>query len=305
MDQETFDSYIKAGKIASQALTYGCSLIVEGASMLEVLEKIEAKIVELGGDFAFPPQISLNDVAAHYCPPAEDKTVFKKGDVAKLDLGVHIDGYVADTARTVVIGGSEDEEKLRLLSEASKAALEAALKLAKPGTPVSELGKVIEQEIKKRGFNPVVNLSGHGLARFVIHDSPSIPNFEAATNAILHKDQVIAIEPFASTGAGQIYESGNPTIHALSGAKPMRSQMTREVLKTIQTYKGLPFTTRWLVKKHGAGKTAFALKELRNARVLHDYPPLPDKAHGLVSQHEHTVIVREKPVVTTLSEEIA
>ncbi|MBN2142090.1 type II methionyl aminopeptidase [Candidatus Woesearchaeota archaeon] len=303
MEQEILDAYVKAGKIAGQALDYGCTLIVEGASMLEVLEQIEAKILALGGDFAFPPQISLNDVAAHYCAGPDEETVFKKGDVAKLDLGVHIDGYVADTARTVVIptGDAEEDKKLELLKEASKAALEAALKLAKPGTPLVEIGKAIEKEIKSRGFNPVVNLSGHGLGKFVIHDSPSVPNFEAPTNEVLHEDQAIAIEPFASTGAGMIYESANATIYAVQETRPVRSPMTREVLKTIVGYNGLPFTKRWLVAKHGPGKTAMALRELKNLGVLHEYPPLPDKAHGLVSQHEHTVIVKDEPIVTTRS----
>ena len=100
-----------------------------------------------------------------------------------------------------------------------------------------------------------------------------------------------------------IFESSNPTIHALTDLKPVRSQMTRDVLKTIQTYNSLPFTTRWLVKEHGLGKTMYALKELRKVGILHDYPPLPDKAHGIVSQHEHTVIVKDKPIVTTFREE--
>ena len=298
MDKADLDAYMKAGRIASEARDYGAGLIKAGARLLEVTEKVEQKILDLGGDFAFPPQISINDVAAHYCAHPEDETVFREGDVVKIDVGVHIDGLVADTARTVVLS---DDPKLLLLGEASKAALEAALKLAKPGVKVSEIGKAISQEITSRGFNPVINLSGHGLARFVIHDQPSIPNIEAGS-AVLHEDQVIAIEPFASTGAGMIFESSNPTIHSLNGSKPVRSGMTREVLKTIQTYNELPFASRWLVKEHGPGKTSFALRELRNMGILQDYPPLPDKAHGLVSQHEHTVIVRDKPIVTTRPE---
>jgi len=299
MGNDEFNSYIKAGKIAGTALKYGASLIKVGVSVLEVTEAVEKKILELGGEFAFPPQISLNDTAAHCCSSIDDKTMFKDGDVAKLDCGVHINGFVADNAVTVVLS---DDPKLKLLSEASKAALHAAIKVVRPGVNVREIGAAIEKEIKSRGFNPVVNLSGHGLAKFVIHDSPSIPNIEAG-NAVLREDQVIAIEPFASTGAGMIYEGANPTIHALTGMRPVRSPMTREVLQTIQEYQGLPFASRWLVKKHGLGKTMFALKELRTLGILNDYPPLPDKGHGLVSQHEHTIIVRHEPVVTTLIED--
>ena len=299
MDKDELDAYVKAGKIAATALRYGAGLIKVGESVLEVTEKVEEKILELGGEFAFPPQISLNDTAAHYCSPIDDKTIFKEGDVAKLDCGVHIKGFVADNAVTVVLS---DDPKLKLLGEASKVALQAALKVVRPGVNVREIGAAIEKEITARGFNPVVNLSGHGLAKFVIHDSPSIPNIEAG-NAILKEGQAIAIEPFASTGAGMIYEGGNPTIHSLTETKPVRSPMTREVLKTIHEYQGLPFASRWLVKKHGLGKTMFALKELRSLGILNDYPPLPDRSHGIVSQHEHTILVLEKPVVTTLLEE--
>jgi methionyl aminopeptidase len=300
MNKEEFENYVKAGKIASTALNYGAKLIKEGESLLHVTEKVEEKIVSLGGDFAFPPQISLNDTAAHFCPTDEDKIKFKDGDIVKLDCGVHLEGYVADNARTIVIG---NHAKLKLLEEASRAALNAATKVATPGTKLSEVGRAIENEITSRGFNPIVNLSGHGLGKFIIHDQPTVPNFEAKGAGVLKENQVIAIEPFASTGAGMIYESGNATIFSMTGSRPVRSPMTREVLKTIEGYNKLPFTTRWLVKKHGPGKTAFALRELKTLGVLNEYPPLLDKAHGLVSQSEHTVIVREKPVIITKNDE--
>jgi methionyl aminopeptidase len=296
LDDVEFESYVKAGRIASEALRFGASLVKEGASLLEVAEKVEEKIISLGGSFAFPPQISLNDVAAHYCPTLDDKTVFRDGDVVKLDFGVHINGFVADNALTIVLG--EDLERKRL-AEASRAGLDAALKIIRPGVKLREVGRVIEVEIKKRGFNPIINLSGHGLGRFIIHQAPTVPNFEIPGDETLKEDQVIAIEPFATSGAGMIYESSNATIYSLSGSKPVRSPLTREVLKTIHDFNSLPFTHRWLVKKHGLGKTAFALRELKALGILSEYPPLPDKAHGLVSQAEHTVIVRDPPIVTT------
>jgi len=294
-----FESYIKAGRIAAEAREYGKGLIKVGASLLEVTEKVEQKIISLGGEFAFPPQISINDVAAHYCASNDDNTVFKEEDVVKLDVGVHINGFVGDTATTIILS---NDEKLKLLAEASRAALNDALKLIKPGVEIREIGKAIQHAITSRGFVPVINLSGHGLDQFTIHDSPSIPNVEINSREKLEEGQVIAIEPFASTGAGAIYESSNATIFALEYPKAVRSPMTREVLKTIEGYKGLPFCQRWLVKKHGIGKTAFALRELRNIGILKEFPPLPDKAHGLISQAEHTVIVQEKPIITTMLE---
>jgi len=300
MNQETFNNYIKAGRIAAIARDYGKSLIKVGAGLLEVTEKIEEKIIALGGEFAFPPQISLNDIAAHYCAAPNDKTVFKEGDVIKLDIGVHINGFIGDTALTVVLS---TDEKLNLLAEASKEALKSALRIIRPGVTLSELGRTIHAEITKRGFAPIRNLSGHGLGKFIIHDKPSIPNFDTGSKEELVEDQVIAIEPFASTGAGIIYESSNPTLFSVKERKPVRSPMTRAVLKDLEAYNGLPFTLRWIVKKHGLGKASFALRELKNMGVLREYPPLPDRAHGIVSQAEHTVIVKDKPVITTMPEE--
>jgi methionyl aminopeptidase len=299
MEQKEIDDYIKAGRIAAEAREYGKSLIKIGENLLEVTEKIEEKIISLGGDFAFPPQISINSIAAHFCPDSDDKIIFKEGDVVKIDVGVHINGCVGDTASTVILG---NDPELKKLQEASREALNQAIKLIKPGMKIGEIGKAIEETIRNKGFNPVINLSGHGLNKYIIHDSPSIPNIDNKSQETLKEGQVIAIEPFASTGSGIVYESGNSTLFALGEIKPVRSPMTREVLRSLEEYNGLPFTKRWLVKKHGLGKTSFALREMKILDMIREYPPLQDKAKGLVSQAEHTIIVKEKPIITTFLE---
>ena len=95
------EDWIKAGEIASKAREYGKELIKVGVSHLDVTEKIEAKILELGGGIAFPTQISINNLAAHYTALLGNDFDFKEGDVCKLDLGVHINGAIGDTAVTV------------------------------------------------------------------------------------------------------------------------------------------------------------------------------------------------------------
>ena len=294
MEKEILDKYIKAGKIASEAREYGKSLIKAGASLLEVSDKTEKKILELGGKLAFPAQISLNDVAAHNCADPDDKTTFKKGDLCKLDIGVHIDGYVADTACSVDLGDNND------LVKASEDALNEALKMIKPGVTLAEIGEVIKNAISKYNLSPIKNLSGHGLDRFVIHGPPTIPNFNTNDDTKLEEDQVIAIEPFATDGMGMIYEGDRANIFSLIEKKPVRSNITREILKEIEQFEGLPFTTRWLTKKFPLFKVNFALRELLQIESIRKYPPLPEKNHGLVSQAEHTIIVKDKPIITTL-----
>lgn len=291
---ENEQDYIKAGEIAAKALKYGAELIKPGASWSEVADKIEAKIHELGGEIAFPAQMSLNDVAAHYIPVLGGDVVFKD-EVVCLDVGVHVNGFVGDNACTVDLGGKNSE-----LVKSSREALNAALELVKPGVEIRKIGAKIHEVITGYGFSPVRNLSGHGLGEYKIHTRPSIPNYDNGDKTKLIEGQVIAIEPFASDGAGIIYESGNPNIFILGNKKPVRNIMTRAVLKEIEKFKGLPFTLRWLVDKLGEAKVKFAIREMINLRMLDQYPPLKDKNHGLVSQAEHTIIVKDKPIITTL-----
>jgi len=294
MEQETIQKYIKAGRIAAEVLAYGKSLIKKDASLLDAAEKTENKIFELGAKPAFPVQMSLNHVAAHSCPEEDDSTTFQD-QVVCLDVGVHIDGYIGDNACTVDLSGEHGE-----LVKASREALEEALKVVKVGVTLGEIGKAIHDAITKYGFSPVRNLSGHGLDRFTQHTKPSIPNFDTNDKSKIEKGMAFAIEPFASTGAGIVQDSGVGTVFALINPKPVRSPITREVLKEIDAYEGLPFAKRWLTKKFGA-KANFALRELSQNGIIKDYRPLADASKGIVSQAEHSLLVDDegKVIVTT------
>jgi len=293
LSDDIIAKYKQAGVIAKDCLQYGASLIRIGANMRDILDAVEERITSKGGGLAFPAQISLNRTAAHYCPTENEDIIFKEGDVAKIDIGVHIDGYIADTAMTVDLGDNKE------LVTASKDALDAALAIIRPGVTLGEIGKAIQDAIVSHGHVPVHNLSGHGLGRYSVHESPNVPNVDTKDTTALTEGQVIAIEPFATNGAGEIFESSSPTIFSLIDDRPVRSRMTREVLRTIKSYDGLPFTTRWLTKMHPPGKVSFALRELPAAGNVAAHPPLPDKAGGLVSQHEHSVIVADEPIIYT------
>src|SRR3989344_1133966 len=220
----------QAGKIAAQAREYGRSLITVGASLREVSDKIEKKIAELGAKPSFPAQLSRNDIAAHYCAGAEDQTIFQEGDVVKLDCGAEIDGYVTDTAITIDL--ARDQRNAKLV-EASRDALAQAIALVRPGAMTGAIGKIIGETINAYGFHPVRNLCGHGVGKYIVHQPPSIPNFDTADRTVLKEGMVIAIEPFASTGAGMIYELDDAEVFMMSGKKPVRSLITRAVLKDI------------------------------------------------------------------------
>lgn len=294
MTPEELKQWRKAGELAAQALTYGMKLIKKGSSILEVGEAVDKKIIELGGQPAWPTQISCDHIAAHFTSDAEDQTKFEN-QVASIDVGVSIDGYIGDTAGTVDLSGEHQE-----LVKAVQKALDEAIKKVRVGVRVSEIGRAIQDAITSFGLSPVKNLSGHGISRWVIHDKPTVPNFDNGDKTTLQKGQIIAIEPFATNGVGMVEESEQANIFSFIQKKPARNPFAREILSYIeQNHPRLPFTTRWIAKKFGAGKTNLALRELVKLGVLEPHAPLVEKAKGKVSVFEKTVLVDEKPEVLT------
>ena len=278
--EEIIEKYIRAGKILSGVRSEAVKKVREGESLLSVAEYIENLIREKGGDPAFPVNISRNDEAAHATPSFNDASIFGK-DMVKLDIGVHIDGYIADTAVTVDLSGNPQ------LVKAAEAALEEAIKSIHAGVNTSEIGGIIEDAISSYGYKPVVNLTGHGLAQYIQHAPPSIPNRHVPHGVVLKDGDIVAIEPFATTGAGKIYDAGNAEIYHLVSNKPVRHPSARALMQKIETYKTLPFAKRWL-----GNNIDFALVQLVKAGIIQPYPVLKEIAGGLISQAEHTIMVK-------------
>ncbi|MHC1581417.1 MAG: type II methionyl aminopeptidase [Candidatus Syntropharchaeia archaeon] len=276
------DKYRKAGEIISEVREEVVKRIDVGIPLLEIAEFVENSIREKGASPAFPCNISRNDEAAHVTPSAGDKSVFGE-DMIKIDLGAHIDGYIADTAITVDLSGNPE------LVEASESALSAALEIIKEGVSTAEIGAVIEKTIRERGYMPIVNLTGHGLQQYVQHAPPQIPNVGRGRGVILKEGDVIAIEPFATDGAGRVTERGTAEIYQFIAKKPVRFPPSRELLKKIEVYKTLPFAKRWL----NVHRLDMALRKLEEVKAIRSYPALKEEEGGLVSQAEHTVIVRK------------
>lgn len=295
MQETKKQNYIKAGKISAQARDYGKKLVKVDASILDIVEKIEEKIIQLGAKPAFPVQFAINSEAAHYTPLPEDKSVFKSGDIVKLDLGAHIEGAIGDTAVTINLGDKNKE-----LVKASEQALKNALQIIKTGVIISDIGKEIEKTITSYGFKPIKNLTGHSIEPYETHAGIAIPNFDDGSQEKLEKSEVIAIEPFATDGAGYIKEGTDSGIYKLVYPKNIRDNYSREILAYIvDEYKTLPFAKRWIVKKFGNVKASFAIRTLKLNGVIQEYAHLPEINNGLVSQSEHTLIIDEKPIITT------
>ena len=289
MNDEILEKYIAAGKLAATILKESALEIRVGRSYLELVESVEARVKNEGADLAFPLNVSLNEDAAHDTASTGDERIFAKGDVVKLDLGVQIDGYIADTATTVDLGNNE------LLLEASREALEAAIKLVRPGVTTGELGAAVEKEILSRGYRPIANLTGHGLDQYVAHTDPTIPNISIHGGTVLEEGMAIAIEPFATTGSGRVGEKTRVEIYSQIAEKPVRIPSARAVMEQISPLRGLPFSRRSLNDK----KKDLTLLGLARSRIVHGYPVLSDIPGSLVSQHEHTLIVTAEGCIVT------
>ncbi|MCX6680851.1 MAG: type II methionyl aminopeptidase [Methanothrix sp.] len=284
METEILENYRKAGRILAEVLAEAGPRVELGASLLDVANFVEDAIRSRGAKPAFPCNISLDRNAAHYTPSPLDAARFGE-NMVKLDVGVHVDGYIADAAITVDLGGHES------LVEASHVALEAALEIIRPGIDTAQIGKAIEEVITGYGYKPVYNLTGHGLSRYLAHDEPAVPNRAMEKGTVLKDGDVIAIEPFATNGSGRISEALINEIYGFSAFRPVRLPAARTLLKEIsESYKTLPFARRWLKGE----RAEYALMQLLRSGAVHRYPVLWEVEGALVSQAEHTVVVLDK-----------
>ena len=288
--EEELDNFREAAKVTAKARDLGLKKIKVGSKMVDVLDELDQHILDQGAKLAFPTQISMNDVAAHYCNADNDETEFTQEDIASLDLGAMVHGCPGDTARTFDL---TPDKRFSELIAASKEALDSAIKLVKDGVYTSTLGREIHSQAKKFGFKPVVNLSGHGLSIRDLHTTPSIPNVDTKDAVELKDGMIIAIEPFITDGAGLVVEKGGPEVFMQHSKKPVRSPITRSVLKEIEKYEGMPFAKRYLDRKLGASKVNYALRDLYKNQILERFPPLVDKDGGKVAQSEHQLLVTE------------
>lgn len=271
MNDVIHEYYIEAGKIAAKVRKEALSRVKEDCSLLEIAEYAENSIRDLGGKPAFPCSISVNEIASHYTPE-DDLIHFKKGDVVKIDIGVHIEGFIADTATTIEIGTNNHLRLIRACEEA----LENAITAIKDNTRTRTIGKIIENTIKKHGFNPIRDMTGHSMERYKLHSGIAVPNYGSMFSQKIKKDMVFAIEPFATYGKGNI-KYGKPHIFAIN--ERVKTKTNLEIRELFGT---LPFAPRWAPGIKIEGMTG-----------LKEYLEMIEAGNEIVAQAEHTLIVNE------------
>jgi methionyl aminopeptidase len=281
------DALREAGRIASAARNGGASLIVAGARVRDVCMAVEGDIRRRGGALAFPTQCSRNDVAAHDCPGPEDDRIFALADLAKLDLGVHIDGWVVDTAVTVNVG---DRPENQALVDGARAALESAIAQAGPGVPIVRLSQAIAATLRSYKVRPIRNLCGHHVGRWTVHCPPPVPNVPDGADDRLEIGGVLAIEPFATDGGGVAAERGKAEVFRVAPGQEHGLALKPALAQFLRDLRGLPFSRRDL-SAFPRTEVEEALTLLASQGRLATYPPLVETTGGRVAQAEHSLLV--------------
>ena len=286
------ECYLRAGKIAAEVREATRKKYHVGLTLFEICESVEAHIRSLNAEPAFPVNTSLNEIAAHYTAEPNDVTLVKEGDVLKIDIGVHIEGYIADTAVTVCY-----DPKYEPLVSTAEMALGEAVRIARANTKASDIGRVIETTITKFGFKPIQNLSGHSLQQYTIHAGKSIPNIWTRGSSLsLIENEAYAIEPFITTrdGQGIVYEGKTKNIFGITSRKPVKNKEADDLLDLLWSrYRTLPFALRWLIDKYDEKDIRRLADVLMKKKNVHAYPILVEGHSKIVVQAEHTLIPKE------------
>ena len=194
----------QAGKITSEALLVAREMIRPGVSTKEIDQKVRRFIESSGavpsflgyGGFPGSACISVNDEVIHGIPSA--KKILMEGDIVKVDVGARFRGYNGDSARTFPVGKVSDEA-LKLISVTEQSFYEA-MKVAKAGNRIGDIGHAVESFVISNGFSVVKDYVGHGIGTEV-HEDPQIPNYgSAGRGARLYTGMTLAIEPMVNVG---------------------------------------------------------------------------------------------------------
>ncbi len=302
MFERTREKLQRAGKIASEALVFSCDLVKAGEPLYSIAEAGETKIQSLGGKPAFPINISINHHAAHYTPSLDDSTQIPDIALVKIDLGVHIDGFVADNARTVLVG---DDEGLQQLIDGAEAGLEAAINTVRAGIRIWNVSKAISAAMQQMKTRPIENLTGHSIEQFNLHAGISVPSVTYATERTssprLKENMVVAIEPFATYSQNPHVDNLEPGhifgfTHVRNPKDPkLRSLFSQMKIKFSQ----LPFASRWMAELVEPDKVAQILNVLKREGCIHNYSVLGLKDGSPIAQAEHTLIVEKNGCTVT------
>lgn len=300
LNDDVIKKYLKAGNVVNKVLNRALDIVNEGVEVLRICEELEKEIVRLGAKPAFPVNISINNVAAHYTSPIGDTSTIPRESIVKVDVGAHVNGYIVDAAVTVNFSPIYDG-----LVKASREALKDVSRVLRDGLNIGRLGSLIERRIREYGAKPIKNLTGHLIDRYNLHAGKIIPNVSTRTRELVKAGEVYAIEPFATDGEGYVVETSSTFIFRLSRFKKIKepNEIVNFMKLIKEKFDRLPFSERWLSSIYATHTIRENINELLKRRILEAYPVLVERRNGLVSQFEDTFIITREgsiPLARTL-----
>ncbi len=222
---------MRVGRVVKLALDATTAEVRSGANT-EHLDRVCERVFSRYGArsaprlvYGFPGSacISVNDEAVHGIPSAS--RIVRAGDLVKIDIAAELDGYFADAATTTAVGQASPSD--RRLIRCTRSALDAAFLVARAEVPLNAIGRAVQTEVERQGFNVMPELGGHGVGR-TIHEDPHVHNYHVPwDDRRLHVGLVLAIEPVVSSGSGQSTTSADGwTITTADGARSAHFEHT-------------------------------------------------------------------------------
>ncbi len=277
----------RVGAISGAARDLGMSMCEAGVKLYDIAQEVEGYIRSHGCKLSFPCNIGVNEVAAHYTPSCSDDTRLEIGDVVKIDCGGMLDGFIGDTAGTVEVG----THNYTSLIESAKRARDTVAEFIGDGIPINELGAAIEGSVKRDGFKVVENLCGHQVDRWQLHAGFSVPPYDNGDNTLVEAGMTVAIEPFATNGAGYVDNGKQGNIVILTHEKPSGNPKADEFLAYAkEEFPDSPFCAR-SCDFPDAEKW---VKLLMRKGILSGFNVLLEVKGSMVAQFEHTFYISGK-----------
>ena len=337
LDGDFLIDYRHAAETHRQVRQWAQKNIKPGQTLTEIAEGIEDSVRRLVGHdglsegdahiagMGFPTGVNLDHIAAHYSPNAGNKMVLQQNNVMKVDIGVHVNGRIVDSAFTMAFDPMYDN-LLNAVKDATNTGVREAgidVRLGEIGAAIQETMESYEVEINGTTYpvKSIRNLNGHTINHYSIHGTKSVPIVKSADMTKMEEGDVFAIETFGSTGNGYVREEGEVSHYAKRDDAPnvaLRLSSAKNILNVINKNFGtLPFCRRYLDRlgqdKYLLGVYSFYVCRMRRSHVIltgrqlnslvssgiiEDYPPLVDKKGSYTAQFEH---VRDSSLRTAFS----
>ncbi|KAL4884440.1 MetAP 2-2 [Aspergillus karnatakaensis] len=313
-DDSFLDNYRKAAEIHRQVRKWTQENVKPGQGLTEIAVDIEDGVRALLGNagldpgdslksgMGFPTGLSLNNCVAHYTPnPGQKEIILQQKDVMKVDFGVHINGWIVDSAFTMSFDPIYDN-LLAAVKDATNTGLRTAgidVRISDVSAAIQEAMESYEVEIGGKTFpvKAVRNITGHDIKQYRIHGGKSIPFVKNSDQTKMEEGEVFAIETFGSTGRGAIHDDVGVYGYGKSYDAPSHVSLplasARNVWKTINENFGTIVFCRRYLDRLGLERYLAGMNSLVQHGVVDVYPPLIDIKGSYSAQFEHTVLLRE------------